>query len=105
MLKVQHYDAISILNWNDRKMTSRLQQSERLNMKIETKLGQENGQPASVQEHNQHMTESKSTMRFFNLTSNIGRKYMLHKNIQKTDKCHNPNVIIIRTENFTGNEN
>lgn len=30
---------------------------------------------------------------------------MLHENTQKTDKCHNPNVMIICTENFTGNEN
>ena len=32
-------------------------------------------------------------------------KDTLHKNTQKTDKCHNPNVMIICTENFTGNEN
>jgi hypothetical protein len=72
-LKVQHYDAISIFGWNDRNMTLWLQQSERLNVKIKTKLGQEIGEPTSVQEYNQHMTESKRKMRFFTLTSHTGR--------------------------------
>jgi hypothetical protein len=43
-------------------------------MKIKAKLGQEIGQPASVQEYNQHMTQSKRKMRFFTLTTHTGRK-------------------------------
>jgi len=43
-------------------------------MKIKTKLGQETGKPASVQEYNRHMTELKRKMRFFTLTSHTGRK-------------------------------
>jgi hypothetical protein len=43
-------------------------------MKIKTKLGQEIRGPASVQEYNQHIIESKRKMRFFTLTSHTGRK-------------------------------
>jgi hypothetical protein len=51
-----------------------MQQSERLNVKIKKKLGQEIGKLASVQEYNQHMTDSKRKMRFFTLTYHTGRK-------------------------------
>ena len=75
-------------------------------MKIKTKLRQETGKPASVQEYNRHMTELKERWGSSTLPPiQEENKDKLHKNIQKNDKCHTPNVMIICTENFIRNEN